>query len=569
LPDTIGQFVPGGVAVVNNLVYIFGGFRETGIADTTAETWAWNPIDDSWQPKGALSLPRGYIDSAVVNGKIYAFGGDVYNGSSLVAQPRAEVFDPSIGTWNDVAVTDLPVPIGEGTAYGFDDNSSYELAGRVVIAGGGQWPNESEDVIQYIVASNTYDYSYPKLNISRANQAGFFIPGDPGAMWVIGGRSKELGYGDNRPPYAPPESSLARLTRPDVTVSPSRLNAFLFPGKTETVNITIANKGTSILNWTLEESSSTRLLSNSSPFVPVEITGSQVNDQITTKSPGGEIVGEVTDSAVQGLVLWDQPLSRVWQTAYVDQYFTDEYASSSSFLADDFIAGSVWSISGIFIPGSGWGTFSSLTNAISLTWQIYADSGGVPAGNPAGGSSPLWTLTLPPNDPQVLLSAGTPDGHFSNTKLNLSAPVELAAGHYWLVFYPSMAYADGQYGRQPADSVNGYTGKFINPGGGFGYGTAWRDWTVLDNPPQPPDIAFRLEGGADILWLSENPIQGALNSNSSQQVAVTFNSTGMAPGIYNAGLLIRTNDPEQPMFLLPIQLTVTNGVLFFPLAYKH
>jgi hypothetical protein len=50
----------------------------------------------------------------------------------------------------------------------------------------------------------------------------------------------------------------------------------------------------------------------------------------------------------------------------------------------------------------------------------------------------------------------------------------------------------GQYGRQPADTTNGYTGQFINPGGGFGLGTVWRDWTVLG--PTQPDLAFRLEG---------------------------------------------------------------------------
>jgi subtilisin family serine protease len=569
LPGSIGQFVPGGVAVVNNLAYVFGGFSESGTTPHTAETWVWNPIDKSWLKKGDLSLARGYIDSAVVNGKIYAFGGDVLTNSTLVAQNRAEVFNPATGTWEDDSIADLPAPTAEGVAYGFDDGSSYELAGRVILAGGGQWPNESEDVLQYIVASNSYDYSYPKLNVSRANQAGFFIPGDPGAMWVFGGRSQEPGYGDYKPPYAPPESSTVRLTRPDITVTPSRLNAYLFPGNTQTINITIANKGTSLLDWTLEESPSTRLLVNSSPFVPVEISGDQVNDQITTRSPDREKVGAVTDSAVLGLVLWDQPLSRVWQVAYVDQYFTD-LITYTSFLADDFIVGSTWNIGSIFIPGSGWNGFSSLTSAISLTWQIYADLGGTPAGDPAGWvSPPVWSLTLPPDDPQVVLSAGTPDGFISNVRLNLSIPVELDPGHYWLVFYPSLAYSAGQYGRQPADTTNGYIAKFINPGGSFGYGTNWRDWTVLDNRLQQLDIAFRLEGQADTLWLSENPIQGALPQGKSQQLAVTFNSTGMTPGIYTAGLLIRTNDPEQPVFLLPVRLTVTNGELFFPMAYKH
>ena len=50
----------------------------------------------------------------------------------------------------------------------------------------------------------------------------------------------------------------------------------------------------------------------------------------------------------------------------------------------------------------------------------------------------------------------------------------------------------GQFGRQSSDTANGYTGQFINPGGDFGYGTAWQVWTVLGSTQQ--DIAFRLEG---------------------------------------------------------------------------
>ncbi len=150
----------------------------------------------------------------------------------------------------------------------------------------------------------------------------------------------------------------------------------------------------------------------------------------------------------------------------------------------------------IFVPGDGWNGFSSLFNATALTWQIYADNAGVPDGNPSGGGNPpVWTLTLAPTDPQVVISTGTPGGYPSNTTLNLATPLTLPAGHWWLVFYPTMSFGSyGQYGRQPADTANGYIGQFINPGGGFGYGTVWQVWTVIG--PTQTDIAFRLEGTA-------------------------------------------------------------------------
>jgi len=196
------------------------------------------------------------------------------------------------------------------------------------------------------------------------------------------------------------------------------------------------------------------------------------------------------------VVLWNQPLSTVNQNAYVDQSFSDS-PSYSSYLADDFTNGGPWTIRNIFVPGNGWNGFSSLFNATALTWQIYADNAGVPAGSPAGGSPPVWTLTLVPTDPQVTISNGAPDGFPSNTLLELIAPITLPAGHWWLVFYPTMGFSCcGQYGRQSSDTANGYTGQFINPGGAFGYGTSWQAWTVLGATPPLPlhDIAFRLEG---------------------------------------------------------------------------
>jgi len=191
-------------------------------------------------------------------------------------------------------------------------------------------------------------------------------------------------------------------------------------------------------------------------------------------------------------VLWDQPLSTVNQNAYVDQEFTD-YSDYSSFLADDFLNGEAWKFDTVFVPGNGWNGFSSLLNADALTWQIYADNGGVPDGDPSGGGNPpVWTLTLAPADPQVSITTGS-GGMPSDTTLDLMTPVTVPAGHWWLVFFPTMGFVNGgQFGRQPADTTNGYWGQFVNPGGGFGYGTEWQSWATIGAAQQ--DIAFRLEG---------------------------------------------------------------------------
>ena len=69
-----------------------------------------------------MSLARAFIDVAVVDGRIYAFGGDIYDGEYLIAQTNTEVFDPALGSWDDTAVAELPFASGEGRAFGFDSD---------------------------------------------------------------------------------------------------------------------------------------------------------------------------------------------------------------------------------------------------------------------------------------------------------------------------------------------------------------------------------------------------------------------------------------------------------------
>ena len=213
-------------------------------------------------------------------------------------------------------------------------------------------------------------------------------------------------------------------------------------------------------------------------------------------------------------------------------------------------------------------------NATALTWQIYADCGGVPCGDPSGGGDPpIWNLTLPPNHPRVLITPGTPGGYPSNVRLNLPMPGILPPGTWWLVFYPTMAFGTGgQYGRQPADTANGHTVQLINPGGGFGLGTDWQDWTVIG--PTQQDTAFRLDGlpttlPADVPWLSESPITGTVPGGGCQEVEVTFDSTGVAPGDYQARLLIVSDDPDTPQVEVPVTMHVmTSRTVYLPVIFK-
>ena len=86
-------------------------------------------------------------------------------------------------------------------------------------------------------------------------------------------------------------------------------------------------------------------------------------------------------------------------------------------------------------------------------------------------------------------------------------------------------------------------------------------------PPAPPVC----DSPTDIPWLSEAPTSGTTAPGASTPVQVTFDSTGLAVGTYNANLCITSNDPdagpgnETELVIVPVTLVVgapPNGHIF-------
>lgn len=317
---------PGGVAVVNNIAYAFGGYdgstllANTYIFDITA------PAGSRWTTGPSLSSPRSYIGTAVVDGVIYAIGGDRLDGTFLSPVATVEKLDTSTLTaWDDAGVADLPVACDEMQAFGFDSASPYRLAGSVVVAGCGRWPDEYAESLRYNVASDTWDQNFPDLNQARRNHAGASIPagegiGRPG-LWVWGGRQSYDANVLSTPEYYDLDAGALRwdvpagltqpvtLTKffrvepgtgtgtlltegliiggwsetrtvefrypqPEIAVSPAALAVTLNTGGTATRTLTISNTGTANLAWNISENPVVAWLSAS------PITG--------TLAPGGE-----------------------------------------------------------------------------------------------------------------------------------------------------------------------------------------------------------------------------------------------------------------------------------------
>jgi RNA polymerase sigma factor (sigma-70 family) len=90
-------------SVVNGKIYAIGGQIPGDIIVSTVEEY--DPVTDTWTKKADMSTPRGYFSTSVVDGKIYAIGG--YD-NNLVGLPTVEEYDPVTDTWTKKA--DMPTP---------------------------------------------------------------------------------------------------------------------------------------------------------------------------------------------------------------------------------------------------------------------------------------------------------------------------------------------------------------------------------------------------------------------------------------------------------------------------
>jgi hypothetical protein len=207
------QISPGGTAVVNEIIYVFGGWESVAAPYFYNGTWAFDPTQVSgsrWTNLGVTINPaRSYIQVAVIGTNIYAMGGHFQYVGDLVPTTVVEVLDTTniAGGWTTVAP--MPVASAEGQGFGFDNTMNLDPSwvNKAYVVGGGDWPSNTAEVMEYDVGTNTWDQFFPDLNQARRNHAGAFVPtstadpndGLPG-MWVFGGN---IGY--DAPPFGDAE----------------------------------------------------------------------------------------------------------------------------------------------------------------------------------------------------------------------------------------------------------------------------------------------------------------------------------------------------------------------------
>ena len=176
--------------VVNNLIYAIGGWSGIGPAPTCCNipleslstVEAYDPATNTWIKKADIPTKRLWHSTSVVDGKIYAFGGQSLverRGKQIAKTVTAiEVYDPAADAWEKVG----DAPLGRIRM------SSAALNGKIYVIGGSQSGLDKRTLVEvFDPAQNTWA-EVAELNERRTELTASVVSGK---VYAIGGWRKD------------------------------------------------------------------------------------------------------------------------------------------------------------------------------------------------------------------------------------------------------------------------------------------------------------------------------------------------------------------------------------------
>jgi N-acetylneuraminic acid mutarotase len=97
---------------MNGKIYAFGGEDQNGTTLATVE--AFDPVINSWIPRASMPTSRSGVAVGVINGIAYVVGGRSGSGSNVTFDGTVEAYDPATDSWTIKAA--MPTPLDRGAA---------------------------------------------------------------------------------------------------------------------------------------------------------------------------------------------------------------------------------------------------------------------------------------------------------------------------------------------------------------------------------------------------------------------------------------------------------------------
>lgn len=295
---------------------------------------------------------------------------------------------------------------------------------------------------------------------------------------------------------------------------------------------------------------------------PLEITGvagASANAVLTVTNVGGPTLN--VDQTATGTVpyIWSHQVSGD-SYGYTTTQYTGKLAGDSDFFAaDDFTVtgnGSV-DLSKIFTPGfTNNNTLTSFGGTLPVHWRIYSDAAGVPSSDPVTGGAVVWSFDSTAAGAGVSVT-GPFGGDISLDLVAANQHTALAAGHYWLVVYPTLPCNDAGAGCTEGwlwlNSINGSGSSAVS----IAPPTQAPAWTAIA-PSVGAGFAMHLETTASCTppsWLGVTGLPAALGGAASTPLTVTATAP-LGAGAVTGYLCLGSDDANKPV--LPVQVNAAN-----------
>jgi subtilisin family serine protease len=279
------------------------------------------------------------------------------------------------------------------------------------------------------------------------------------------------------------------------------------------------------------------------------VAGNNGSTSFNIGNTGGSILNYTASTSGNGNVDLYNALRGAINSGFRNTVYSDPATAGNNaqFSADDFdltgatqltsISAEGFVVSGLAFPGA----------ATSLTWSIYPDAAGVPAGNPQSApGAAVWTYSASP----TAVGVSTAGGFIS---LNLAAAgqnVVLPAGKYWLVVNTAGTFANrwAQFGSATGNGTFMSINVSTTNTGAWATNSAFAGLNMV--------IRGSVPCGAP--WLGTlTPASGSVAPAGAQSTSLTLNSSALAAASYRAYVCVNSNDPARPSVALPVDLTVT------------
>jgi PKD domain/Repeat of unknown function (DUF6923) len=554
-------------AVRPDVPYYFEDFEADngGYVSVGDHRWTWGP------PPAGLAPPHSGVnvwatESPYVSGPTYEVG------SPWIDLTGADpTHDLVLDWWQKLDIE----PVWE---FAYVDVSTDGSDWKPVWFGSsvGAWENVTADLSAYIgqtiMLRFRMTYGYPSQRAGSAVYAG----------WAI----DDVGIYSGAHPF------------PAIAVDAPPLSVTLCPDQQQALAVQICNTGVGALNWSLSEpwadgpAPATRLTGQKSPASSPPAVGMAPGHAAPVPAAASVLAGRAYAFELFGAHLYHIPdldtpgtwnlVGGVIPTTFAGAFKGSDY--SQEYVIDNN-ARQLWTVNtttgattliGPCVPKAGdrWWTGMSWDETTDTMYAFATD---------CGSHSGLYTLDLATGAPTKVVN-------ITGALCIIDIAVDTSGQMYghdmyldslmWINKLTGAATIIGSTGfdasYQQGMDFDDTTGTLYLAAYNVATGAELRianlntgATTLVGAFPGQEVDAFAIVGPIpDTTWLSEDPAGGAVPPGECVTVTVTFDSTGLAPGVYEAELLLNNDDPHTPRISLPVQMTVAEAPSILDVAYQ-